>query len=202
MKRIWINKATGDTRLVACFDNTIYIGYPEKESLENIASDFNMGIPPDHIFHLPLSYIHEINSQEGKNSINVLYRENSNEQINISDHKVKEEIFGYIRQNIPNVYVVERYGRMRAIRRPFIALCIVALVFAWTLFIAYGIESGSTYDVTEQKYHSVAGIVLLLASLGVMKVIMIFAPLMLIALYSMWNKGKNPPVMHRLLVKH
>jgi hypothetical protein len=79
---------------------------------------------------------------------------------------------------------------------------VVSALFLWCLYVAIGMETGNEYDVTGQHYHSIAGIVLAIASIGIKKVILLFGSLLLIAGFSLIKKYRNPIVKDTLLIKH
>ena len=60
---------------------------------------------------------------------------------------------------------------------------------------------GNEYDVSGGHYHSIAGIILVLASLGVTKLVLLFGSLLLITGISMYKKYKNPIIKNTLAIK-
>jgi hypothetical protein len=79
-------------------------------------------------------------------------------------------------------------------------MAVVGLLFLWVFFIAKGMESGNSYEVVGEQ-HSLASIVLLIASLGVNKILLIFASLFAIAVIAFIKRAKNPPLITRLTIK-
>jgi hypothetical protein len=159
-------------------------------------------ISPDIFLGIPLHYISVINLQVGKEYIEVRFRGDT-EHLRITDHQKRLEVFEYLKNNIPGVsYSVDEYSKLKAGKKPLIAMAVLIPIFLWALYIAIGKESGNDYDVTGQHYNSIAGIILVLASLGVKNLIMLFGFLFATALFSFIRKIKNPPVIQRLLIRH
>jgi len=61
-------------------------------------------------------------------------------------------------------------------------------------------SNGTAYDVTDQHYHSIAGIILLLAGLGVSKLTIVFGCLFAIALTAIVRKYRNPLIKRVLYI--
>ena len=200
--QIWKSDQKGDDKIIAFFNQTIYKANPKPEEVDGYISDLKMqNIPTRNAIEIPLSYIKQISMQEGKNYIEVSFGQDSSEHLRIGDDKMKTEIFNFFKQNVPTEYSVDKYSKFRAGRSPLIAMFIVGILFIWTLSIAIGIENGSDYDVTGKQYHSLAGIILVLAYLGVKNVVIIFGSLLSIAVYAFIKKSKSPPIIQRLQIK-
>lgn len=79
-------------------------------------------------------------------------------------------------------------------------MSVVAGVFLWTFYIAYGMEAGNEY-VVEGSARSLASIILGLAALGTKKVILIFGALFAIAATSFIIKTAKPKTIQKIVVK-
>ncbi len=138
--------------------------------------------------------------QDGKNYIEVLFRGDS-EHLKISDLHKREEIFEYFKDNIPNVFMKNEYSKLKAGKKSLIALGVSIPIFLWALYISLEKQEGADYDVTGQHYNSLAGIIIVLASLGVKNLILLFGTLFSVAIFSFISKAKNPPVINQLVIK-
>lgn len=140
--------------------------------------------------------------QAEKKHIELLFGKDSTEELNITDEQQRRRIFEYFKTNIPgSIYSNVKPTALMAGKKPLIAFIVITASFVWTLYIALGIESGNDYDVSGQRYNSIAGIVLSIASIGVKKVILVFGTLMLIALLSFIKKVRNPAVVEKISLR-
>ena len=202
MIKIWTNPDKGDDKIIAIVDDMIYKCNPAPEEVDAVASGLQVkSIPQKNIFGIPFHYLHEFRYQEGKNYIQVFFREGSEEHLRINNPERLQEVFECFKTLLPSSkYYIDRYKPFRAGKKPLIALAVVSILFIWTLFIAFGIQDGNEYDVKGGRYYSWAGIVLMFAAMGVRNVILIYGSLIVIAILSFIKKFKNPPVIHRVLV--
>ncbi len=199
--KTWINNEKGDDTFIAYANEVIYKGNPKPDNIDKILTDLKQNISPGSLTGTPLSYISQINLQEGKSIIELEMAKDSSIDLRVKNDATRNEIFEYLKTNISNsVYKLDKVSSIRAGKKPMIAFFVVLIIFIWTLYIAIGIESGNDYDVTGQRYNSIAGIVLGLAGLGVKKVILIFGSLLLIASIAFYKKAKNPPVINRIIL--
>jgi hypothetical protein len=198
--KIWEGNEKGDDRIIAFLDNTICKGNPVPDETQGAIYDLKSGnIPAKNFTGVPFSYLKKIEMQEGKNYISLLFGKDSSEELMISDDQKRKEIFDFFKTNIPNTkFEVDSYSKIRAGKKPLIAMTVVALLFLWTLYIIHGMENGNQYDVPGGHYNSLAGIVLILASLGLPKAILLFSCLMGIAVFSFIQKTKSPKVVSRI----
>jgi hypothetical protein len=196
---IWTSTQEKDTKIVAIIDQTIYLFKPKVSEIDNYVFELNMNmIPQENMFSIPFRYINTINFYENKKMIEILFRE-STEEIFMTDPAKKEEIFNYLHQNIPGfTYSVEDYSGLRAGKKQIIAILVCLVLFIWSYNIADGFEHGNLYDVEGGHYNSIAGIILVLASLGTKKLMLVFACLFTIAGLSLRRKMKNPYKVQRL----
>lgn len=201
--QVWISKEKADDKIIAFVNQTVYKGNPKIDEIESVVFELKMKDRiPAGLAGFPLSYIRSINLREGKNYIELLFGKDSTEELKITDEKRRREIFEYFKANIPgSVYSMHKPTAIQSGKKSLIACFVVAAIFAWTLYIALGIESGAEYDVSNQHYNSIAGIVLAIASIGVKKVILIFGSLLAIALISFIKKARNRAVVERISLK-
>jgi hypothetical protein len=195
----WTSNLKSDTKFICIHDNVFYIANPKPTALDSVITDFKYhNTPPTIGMGIPFNYIHSIRLYEGKNMIELNFRD-STEEIIISDPVKKEEVFVHLRNAIPGFkYYVDTYSKLRAGKKPLIAMLVIIGLFLWSFFIAYETEHGTLYDVEGQHYHSIAGIILVLANLGTLNLILIFGILLVITLIIFFNKIKQPTVVRVL----
>lgn len=199
---IWTSTTKGDDKIIAFLNNTIYKGNPKESDIKAIISALEtQKTVPASLMSIPHSYLREINLEDGNNYIEVLFGSDSTEHLTINDATKRNEIFEFLKTNIPrsNSYV-DHYSKMRAGKKPLIAMFFITALFLWTLNIALGIENGNQYEVVGGHYNSLAGIVIALASFGVFKVILIFGSFLLIALIGFIQKTKKPKIINTIKI--
>lgn len=198
--KVWKGNENTDDKIIAVDTIIIYKCNPPNLEIDHYVSDFNNGIiPQKHVTGIPLNYIREIVQQEGKNYISLVMGKDVEEHLKISDDLLKQEIWNFFKSNIPNATLfTEQYSKLKAGKKPLIAAAVVLGLFLWTLPYAIGIDNGYEYEIPNGHYFSLTGIVLVIASFGLTKVITLFSVLLIIALTSFYFKIKNPPVIHKI----
>jgi len=200
--KIWTSVEKGDDKVIALLNDSIYKANPPVNEIEAYVFDIKrQNTPSKKSFKIPLHYISAISLQQSKKYIEVIFK-GDYEHLKVKDDKIRSEIFEFFKQNIPGAtHTVVRISKFQTAKKPLIAMAVVCGLFLWCLYIAIGMESGNEYDVTGQHYHSIAGIVLLIASIGVSKIILLFGSLLLIASTSFIKKYRNPIIKDTLLIK-
>jgi hypothetical protein len=199
---IWRSENKNDDKIIAYFNETIYKCNPKESEIENVFNNLkNNQAPTNNFTSVPLSYLKEIQLEEGKNYIEIFFGGDSTEQLKINDSLVKDDIFQYLKTNIPRTkFSIDKYSKLRAGKKPLIAMLVVLAICLWTFYISSGIEQGDEYKVVGNQ-RSVASIVLMLASLGTKNVLLIFGSLFGIALTSFILKTKSPKIVRKIVVQ-
>jgi hypothetical protein len=199
---IWRSENKNDDKIIAYFNETIYKCNPKESEIENVIYNLkNNQAPTNNFTSVPLSYLKEIQLEEGKNYIEIFFGGDSTEQLKINDSLVKDDIFQYLKTNIPRTkFSIDKYSKLRAGKKPLIAMLVILAICLWTFYISSGIEQGDEYKVVGNQ-RSVASIVLMLASLGTKNVLLIFGSLFGIALTSFILKTKSPKIVRKIVVQ-
>lgn len=198
--KIWTSTQKGNDNIIAYYNNTLYKANPGPLKLDAFVQDLQYNKETAKgFFTIPLHYISSIALQEGKPYIEVRFRADI-EELNITDETTRNEVFDYLSKHMPGATLqkVEK-SKWQAGKKPLIAALVIIAMGTWAIYIANETENGATYDVVGQKYHSLAGIVLFLASLGVKKLCLIFGGLLAITCISFFKKTKQPYVAKELL---
>ena len=200
--KIWTSEEKDDDKIIALLNDSIYKANPPVNEIEAYVSNIKMqNLPSKKSFKIPLHYISAISLQQSKKYIEVIFK-GDYEHLKVKDDKIRTEIFEFFKQNIPGaIHTIVKISKFQTAKKPLIAMAVVCALFLWCLYIAIGMEAGNEYDVTGQHYHSIAGIVLLIASIGVSKIILLFGALLLIAGTSFIKKYRNPIVKDTLLIR-
>lgn len=197
---IWKSKTQGEDKIIAFIDNIIYKGNPKDDQLEKIILELKNHKPSSNLIGIPLSHIKEINLEDGKNYIEVLFGMDSTEHLRIKDRERRDEIFGFLKSNVPNSKNhIEKYSKIKAGKKPLFAIAIFLPLFLWTFYIANEIEKGYQYEIVGRG-NSISGIVLAIASLGVTKVSIIFGSILGIAILGFIQKTRNPKIIDQIKI--
>lgn len=201
--KIWRANEKTDDKIIAFVNSTLYKANPPDNEIDYYISDFRNGIiPTKKNLGIPLHYIKEIRMQESKTYLQIFFGKDSEEHFRIYDENLKKEVFDHFKENIPSAqFITERYSKLKAGKKPLIALAVVSALFLWTLYYAVGFDRGIQYETENGRYDSVTGIILAIASFGVVKTILFFGFWFVIALWSFLRKISRPTVMHRLILK-
>lgn len=199
---IWTSTEKGDDKVIAFVNDTIYKANPPEREIDACIFDLKtQNIVSKYFFGIPLHYISTITLQEGKKYIEIKFRGDT-EYLKIKNDTLRNEVFEFFKTNIPGAqYTLEKPSKLKAAKKPLIAMVVVTAMFFWALYLAIGKENGEQYEVTGDHYNSLAGIALALASLGVKKVILIFGSLILIAVFAFIKKYKEYIVKLTLIIK-
>ncbi|WP_343671002.1 hypothetical protein [Chitinophaga sp.] len=193
MTQIWTNNNKGD-KIIAFANNTLYKANPPKDKVSLLvacmqANDFS----DPALFRLPLDIIRGIQWQEGNDYIQVFFSRESEEHFTIKDDAMREEIFNYLKAHIPGAtYGIDRYDGVRAARKPLAGLAVVCVLLVYTIYVISELNSGAEV-VT---FGRIGGLIVGLISLGSVNVLLIYGALIAIAVFSVYKKMKNPPVVH------
>jgi hypothetical protein len=194
MTKIWTNYDNKGDKLIAFANNTIYKANPKTDEIENIVSQMKMNdFTNGDLFYVLAAEIRDIRLQEGKDYIQVLFGKDSEEHLQIKDDARREEIFNFLKDTLPDTsYTVDRYSKLKAVKKPLIALAVVEVLFLYTLFMAWELEMGESVMATGRIGALLVGI----AGLGMVKVFLVYGALTGIVATSIALKMKNPPVVH------
>lgn len=200
MNRIWRNTEKGDDKIIAIGNNMIYKANPKEDKVDAYFEKIQENNIPNDVLGIPFSYIKSIHYIEGKDYIQVFFGQESEEHLRIKDTNKRNEILKCFKETIPQSnYRLERYSAFKAAKKPLIAIFILLLLFAWPLYIAIQIAFGYEYELIGNG-RSVSAIILILANLGVTRVVLIFGSLIGVGVLSTIKKIKNKPVLHEIYI--
>jgi hypothetical protein len=200
---IWKNENKNDDKIIAYFKDTIYKCNPKESEIDKVMDGLkNIQTPINNYIGIPVSYLKEIHLQEGKDFIEIFFGADSSEELKINDSVVRNEIFQFFKTNIPRAkYRVEEYSKLKAGKKPLIAMVVIVVIGFWVFDISSGMENGEEYSLIG-SVRSLAGIVIALASIGTKKVLLLFGSLFAIALTSFIMKIKTPEVVRKIIIPH
>ena len=192
MQKFWKISDSKSNKLIFIKDQTIYKGNPKQEELNRLNSESTNLAFLENIFSIPYSYIKRIENQSGKNEIKIYFGNDSEEELIIKDENTKTEIFEFIKQDNPNLkYSSELPSVLKYAKAQFFALLFTTGIFLWSLYLAIQIESGVEYELVGGGRPGITGIVLVIANLGVLKIVIGFIILLAIILFALTKKIKS-----------
>lgn len=189
MNQIWKLKESKANSLILIKDNVIYKGNPKEIDLNRVNSETNDLTFLKDLFSLPYSYIKRVENQSGKNYIKIFFGKDSEEILYIDNENIKNEIFYFIKTENQNLkYTKEIPSLINYAKPQFFALLILTGIFIWSLYLAFEIENGTEYELVGHGNPGIAGIVLIIANLGHIKIIVGYLVILFIIIFALKNK--------------
>lgn len=142
--KIWTSTEKGDNKVIAFVNDTIYKANPPESEIDVCIFDLKtQNIVSKYFFGIPLHYISTITLQEGKKYIEIKFRGDT-EYLKIQNETTRNEVFEFFKANIPGAqYAVVKPSKLKAAKKPLIAMGVVTAMFIWALYLAIGKEKGS-----------------------------------------------------------
>jgi hypothetical protein len=192
MDKIWKLKESKSNTLILIKDKVIYKGNLEIDDLNRINSRITDFSFLKDLFSIPYSYIKQIENPKGKNYIKIFFGKDSEEELYIDNENIKNEIFEFIKNENQNLKYSSKIPSIINYAKPqLLALLTLTGFFIWSLYLAFQIENGVEYEVVGNRGPGIAGIVLIIAHLGNLKIIIGYIILLGIALFALRNKLKS-----------
>lgn len=200
IEKIWINKKEKEHNFILFCENTLYTRKSKKENWLSTENEINKGKIPKNFVGLPISYIRNIEFRENDDHLRIQYQKDSEDEVEISNVSLRREIFDYLKENTAvKVSKFKNPSIFSRIKKPLIALGVIVGVFVYVLVIISSLNSGIEFETRGRP--GLGTIVLALAQLGLVKNIVIFSPLTLIALYRIIVNYKNDTEVHSLIYR-
>ncbi len=173
MLHFWKIQDTKQPKLLVVKDQVIYIGKPTQEALNQLHRSNGELSFLKTFLSIPYHYIKRIECQEGKDTLFFSFGNASEESLLIKEHHTRKAIFDFLKADIPNFeYETITPGIFSYAKPQFFALLISSLISLWALYLAVQIENGVVYEVHGRgRGLGIAGLVLLLANLGIYKLV-------------------------------
>ncbi|MBA4155800.1 hypothetical protein, partial [Flavobacterium sp.] len=136
--------------------------------------------------------IKKIENQKGKTYIKIFFGNNSEEELNIENENVKNEIFEFLKSENPKLkYTAEIPSVISYAKAQLFALLSLTIIFIWSLYLAFQIESGVEYEIVGGGNPGITGIVLVLANLGSLKIIIGYTILLGLTILALSKRLKS-----------
>ncbi len=202
IEKTWINRNGTGHNFVLFDNNILYRRHVKKYKIPLVEKELNQGIISDKFIGLPVAYMKQIEYRDDDKFINISYGNDSVDSIEIKNQTLRKEIFDYLKSNTPNrENYVERPSVLARIKKPLIALAVIGGIFMYVYSVIDGLNQGYEYEIVGGRRGSpgLGGVVLALAQLGLIKNLLIFMPLALIALYRIKVNLENNSEIHYIV---
>ena len=192
MNKIWKFKESKSNKLILIRDKTIFKGNPNENDLNRLNSETTELTFLKDLFSIPYSYIKKIENQKGKTYIKIFFGNNSEEELNIENENVKNEIFEFLKSENPKLkYTAEIPSVISYAKAQLFALLSLTIIFIWSLYLAFQIESGVEYEIVGGGNPGITGIVLVIANLGSLKIIIGYTILLGLTILALSKRLKS-----------
>lgn len=172
MHKFWKIRDSKANRLILIKEKTIYIGNPKQDVLNKLNSETTNFTFLEGFFSIPYGIIRRIENPCGKNKIKIFYGSDSDEDLILKDKLMTTEIFEFLKHENPKFdYGSELPTVTNYIKPQLFALFITTALFFWCLYLAFQIENGVEYELIGRGSPGISGIILGLASFGVIKIV-------------------------------
>jgi len=192
MHKTWISNESKSNKLILIKDKAIYTGNPKKDDLNRVKSETtNYSFLKD-LFSIPYSYVRKIENQSGKNHLKIFFGKDSKEELYIENENTKNEIFEAIKIDNPNLkYYSETPNILKYVKSQIFILLSITGIFIWSLYLAIEIENGAEYEIVGGGNPVIAGFVLAIAHLGVIKIIFGYLTFLIINIFILKRSLKS-----------
>lgn len=197
IEKKWINRKEKEHSFILFNDNTIYRVQVNEDQFSNVNREISQGKISDKFIGLPIHYIKTIEFKEDDINLKIKHGKESEDEIRISDHILRKEIFDYVK-NHSNIkrYAKQKPSLLKRIKKPLTALGVVVGTFTFVYSYIDKMNRGYVYELEGNE--GLGGIILALAQFGLINNLLIFCPLALIACYRIWTNYKDDAEIHYL----
>lgn len=202
LQKIWINNQPKEHTFIIFHENILYRRKVSKDDFHKVQKELNQGIISDKFFGLPIPYLKTVSFREDSPKIAIVFNQDSEDEIEISDHSLRKEVFDYLKENTNYLSFSEaKPSLFSRIKKPLIALAVILAIFAYVYSIIDGLNQGYEYEVVGGRGPGIASLVLALAHLGLAKNLLIFFPFVGLILYRMVKNYQDDMEIHRLVYR-
>jgi len=191
MNKIWKPTEPGSDKLIVVKDQIIYKGNPSNEDLNSITLNSDDLETTKKIFSFPFSYIKKIENQRNKNTLKFYIGSKTEEEIKILNNTQKNEIFNFLRLEIPQLrYKSIKPTFFKYAKNQIFAILILSIIYSLTYYYAIELENKGEYAFLRSN-NSIFTLAFLLAKIGSVKLTIGYVLLLILAVYSLIKKEKS-----------
>ncbi|WP_339701831.1 hypothetical protein [uncultured Marixanthomonas sp.] len=192
MNQIWKPTEPKSDKLILIRDNCIYKGNPVREELNKIKVNTQDIEKLKNVYSIPFRYIKRIENQQNSKQIKIYFGSDSEEEIKLENETQKNEIFNLLKQELPNLnYRSELPNIFKYTKPQIFGILIATGIFIWAMYFAVEISKGYNYEIVGGGRLGINGMVLLIAKLGIPKLIIGYIIIVGIAVFSLMRRLKT-----------
>jgi len=192
MNQIWKPTEPKSDKLILIRDNCIYKGNPVREELNKIKVNTQDIEKLKNVYSIPFRYIKRIENQQNSKQIKIYFGSDSEEEIKLENETQKNEIFNLLKQELPNLnYRSELPNIFKYAKPQIFGILIATGIFIWAMYFAVEISKGYNYEIVGGGRLGINGMVLLIAKLGIPKLIIGYIIIVGIAVFSLMRRLKT-----------
>jgi len=191
MNKIWKPTEPNSDKLILIRDSCIYKGNPSFEDLNSIkAASINIKKIKG-LFGIPFSYIKKIESQKGKNFIKIYLGNDSEENLNITNERLKDEIFDFLKVEFNNFqYKVYTPSFLTYTKPQLFGILILTIIYLSTIYFAFQLSNGYSYELQNSRVGGIIGVLILLAKNGYLKLTLWYSIILGLTIFTLIKKLK------------
>jgi hypothetical protein len=192
MNQMWKPSEPKSDKLILIRDNCIYKGNPTHEELNNLKIDSPHLEKLDKIFSIPFGYIKKIENQKKSDRIKIYFGSDSEDSLKLENETQKNEIFNFLKQELPNLKYRSSLPSIFKYAKPQIfGILISTGLFIWAMYLAIQISKGYQYEVIGGGRAGITELILLIANLGISKLLFGYTIIVGIAIFSLIRRLKS-----------
>ncbi len=192
MNKIWKPTEPKSDKIILIREKIIYKGNPSFEVLQSInEQSFNIK-EIKNLFGIPYSYIKKIENQKDKKFIKIYLGNDSEEQLNIVDERLKDEVFDFLKEELSHFqYKVNTPNLFSYTKPQFFGILLLTIVYIITIYFAVQLSNGYSYELQSSRVGGIIGILILLAENGYLKLTIWYSILLGLAIFTLMKKIKS-----------
>lgn len=199
--KYWINRIPKEHSFVVHANQKIYRLKAKPEEIIDLRQELENGRINDKFLGVPENYLRYIEFQENSPSLTLHYGKDTEDEILITDSRLRREIFDYLRENTSkNSYEAKKLSLFSRIKKPLIGLIILLLISGGIAYFLWEAQQGRFYTV-EGSRPGLIGLIVGMSDLGIMTNSLIFLPLMSWCLYLIVRAAKQQVLVERILYR-
>lgn len=199
MDNVWVSETDGDDKIIAIDAEYVYKCSPRQPRLSSELIDPQFIEETKNYYRIPVSYIKKIVLKENKKYIQVFFGKDSEERLRILDPEKRKEIFDFLRQYFPDAkYSTYTPTLIDIGKKPGIAVLILVILYLWSLVYVAQIHTGGKILYSNSFLENLT---IGLASLGLVKMTLIFLMALSIPCVSIFIKNRKKSPVHVLILK-
>lgn len=187
MDKIWKPTGKKSDKLIIIHDNYIYNGSPDDRIMNRLTIETEEAKNEvlKSLYRIPFHYVQKVVNQKGIHYIKFFLGKDLEEEVFVEDEDLKDEIFNYLKQSLPNYTYTSRIPNAFTYVRPkIIGIVVATLLFLWSGYFAVQMANGYEYLAAR----GITGIAIGLGTFGITKLSIGYSIIVGITIFSLVKK--------------